>query len=52
MEQVQAVAQLETSYKDMLDVEVYIPISTKVPGQTLSRIQGVGVTGVGDLRIR
>ncbi len=50
--QVQAVAQLETSYKNTLDVEVYIPISTKVPGQTLSRIQGVGVTGVGDLRIR
>ncbi len=49
--QVQAVAQLETSYKDMLDIEIYVPISTKVPGRTLSRIQGVGVTGVGDLRL-
>ncbi len=52
VDQVQAVAQLETSYKDYLDVEIYVPISTKVPGQTLSRVQGVGVTGVGDLRIR
>ena len=50
--QVQAVAQLETKYRDQLDVEIYVPISTKVPGRTLARIQGVGVTGVGDLRIR
>ena len=52
VEQVQAVAQLETSYKDYLDVEIYVPISTRVPGHSLSRVQGVGVTGVGDLRIR
>jgi len=52
VDQVQAVAQLDTSYKDYVDIEIYVPISTKVPGQTLSRVQGVGVTGVGDLRIR
>ncbi len=52
VDRVQAVAQLETSYKDFLDVEVYVPISTKVPGQTLARVQGVGITGVGDLRIK
>lgn len=52
VDQVQAVAQLETSYKDYVDIEIYVPISTKVPGQTLSRVQGVGITGVGDLRIR
>jgi len=52
VDQVQAVAQLETSYKDYLDIEIYVPISTKVPGQTLSRVQGVGITGVGDLQIR
>jgi hypothetical protein len=52
VDQVQAVAQLETSYKDHLDIEIYVPISTKVPGRILDRVQGVGVTGVGDLRIR
>ena len=52
VDRVQAVAQLETSYKDYLDVEIYVPISTKVPGQILDRVQGVGVTGVGDLQIR
>jgi len=52
VDRVQAVAQLETSFKDYLDIEIYVPISTKVPGQILDRVQGVGVTGVGDLRIR
>jgi len=52
VDQVQAVAQLETSYKDYVDIEIYVPISTKVPGRILDRVQGVGVTGVGDLRIR
>ncbi len=52
LDRVQAVAQLETSYKNYLDVEIYVPISTKKPGQILTRIQGVGITGVGDLRIR
>jgi len=33
-------------------VEIYVPIATKVPGRILDRVQGVGVTGVGDLRIR
>ena len=52
VDQVQAVAQLETSFKDYVDIEIYVPISTKVPGRILDRVQGVGVTGVGDLRIR
>jgi len=52
VDRVQAVAQLETSYKDYVDIEIYVPISTKVPGRILDRVQGVGVTGVGDLRIR
>ena len=50
--QVQAVAQVEAKYQDLLDIEVYVPISTAVPGRTLARVQGVGVTGVGDLRIK
>ncbi len=52
VDRVQAVAQLETSYEDYVDIEIYVPISTKVPGKILDRVQGVGVTGVGDLRIR
>ncbi len=52
VDRVQAVAQLETSYQDYLDVEIYVPIATKVPGRILDRVQGVGVTGVGDLRIK
>jgi len=50
VDQVQAVAQLETHYRDMVEIDVYVPISTKVPGQTLARVQGVGVTGLGDYR--
>ncbi len=49
--QVQAVAQLETHYNNILEIDVYVPISTKVPGKTLARVQGVGVTGLGDLRL-
>ena len=52
VDRVQAVAQLETSYKDYVDIEIYVPIATKVPGKILDRVQGVGITGVGDLRIR
>lgn len=48
---VQAVAQLETHWKDFLEIDVYIPISTKVPGKTIDRIKGVGVTGLGDIEI-
>ena len=50
VDQVQAVAQLETHYRDLVEIDVYVPISTKLPGQTLARVQGVGVTGLGDYR--
>ena len=45
---VQAVAQIETPWKDTLEIDIYVPISTKRPGKTLSRVQGVGVTAIGD----
>lgn len=51
VDQVQAVAQLETDYKGALSISIYVPISTKVPGSTLARVQGVGVTALGDLRL-
>ena len=47
---VQAVAQLETNYRSALEIDVYVPIATRVPGTTLARVQGVGVTGLADYR--
>ncbi|MCX7599496.1 MAG: hypothetical protein N2512_11630 [Armatimonadetes bacterium] len=44
--QVKAVALLETHYKNALEVEIYVPISTSVPGKSIARVQGVGVVGV------
>ncbi|MBC7287691.1 MAG: hypothetical protein H5T86_06525 [Armatimonadetes bacterium] len=48
---VQACAALEARYKDVLDVEIYVPISTKKPGKKLDRIQGVGVVAVGKYKL-
>lgn len=44
--QVKAVALLETNFRRALEIEIYVPISTSVPGKTLARVQGVGVVGV------
>jgi len=46
VDQVKAVALLETHFKNTLEIEIYVPISTSVPGKTLARVQGVGVVGV------
>lgn len=46
VEQVKAVALLETNFKRALEIDIYVPISTSVPGKTLARVQGVGVVGV------
>lgn len=43
-----AVAQLETPWEDFLEIDIYVPISTKTPGQFLDRVQGVGVTALAD----
>jgi hypothetical protein len=48
---VQAVAQLETDFRKIVDIEVYVPISTQEPGRTLDRVQGCSVTGIGDFRL-
>ncbi len=50
VDMVQAVAALETHYEKTLEIELYVPVSTKVPGQTLQRIQGVGVVGLAKYR--
>jgi hypothetical protein len=47
----QAVARLDLSFHDALQIEVYVPISTKEPGKKLARVQSVGVTGLGDLKL-
>jgi hypothetical protein len=47
---VNAVAQLETDFKDFVEIEVYVPVSTEDFDKDLGRVQGVGVTGVGDYR--
>jgi len=46
VDKVKAVALLETHFKNTLEIEIYVPISTSVPGKTLARVQGVGVVGV------
>ena len=48
---VKGVAQLETHFKDYLEIDLYVPITTETPGRTLDRVQGVGVNGLGDLRL-
>ena len=45
---VQAVARVETHWKDYLETDIYVPISTRVPGRTLTRVQGCAVTGLGE----
>ncbi len=46
----QAVVQIESRMLKWFEVQIYVPVSTKVPGETITRVQGVAVTGVGDFR--
>ena len=49
--QVQAVAQLESRLAQFGDVEIYVPISTQVPGKRLDRVNECAVVGLADLKI-
>jgi len=49
--QAQAVAQFDMDFSNFLEIDLYVPISTRSPGKVLDRVQGVGVTGLGDLRL-
>ncbi|MCE5240565.1 hypothetical protein LLH23_19060 [bacterium] len=51
VERTQAVAQFSIDFRKFLEIDIYVPISTKTPGKQLDRVQGVGVTGLGDLRL-
>ena len=46
---VQAVAQIESNLSSFGDVEIYVPISTKVPGKTLDRVNECAVVGLADI---
>lgn len=47
---VNAVAQIEADFKDFIEIEVYVPVSTEDLDKDLGRVQGVGVTAMGDYR--
>lgn len=49
--QTQAVVQIEARLLKWFDVQVYVPVSTKKPGKSLDRVQGVAVTALGDYRL-
>lgn len=52
IDQVNAVAQLETHFQDFLEIDIYVPITTNRPGPGgLDRVQEVGVTGLLDIRL-
>ncbi len=46
---VQAVVQIESNLQKFGDVEVYVPISTSVPGTTLDRVNECAVVGLADI---
>lgn len=46
---VQAVVQIESNLQKFGDVEVYVPISTEVPGSTLDRVNECAVVGLADI---
>lgn len=51
--QVQGVALIELNWDKLASVKirVYVPISTKIPGKSLARVQRCNVTAVGDFRL-
>jgi hypothetical protein len=53
VEKVRAVAQLEQSFKMIggVRIKALIPISTKNPGSSISRVPGVGVSAIVDFRL-
>ncbi len=48
---VKAVAQIESRLARFGDVEIYVPISTEVPGKTIDRINECAVVGLADLKL-
>ncbi len=49
---VEGVAQLETHFKNYLEIDLYVPITTDRPGPGgLDRVQQVGITALGDIEL-
>lgn len=48
LDDVVACTQLETSFQDFLEIDIYVPVKTR---GGLDRVQQVGVTGLGDLSL-
>ncbi|MFW6437483.1 MAG: hypothetical protein ACOCZ7_00600 [Armatimonadota bacterium] len=48
LDDVVACTQLETSFRDFVEIDIYVPVRTR---GGLDRVQQVGVTGLGDLRL-
>ncbi len=46
-----AVAQIETTFKDRIRVEILVPIDSENPLQRFKRVQGVGVSAIIDYRL-
>jgi len=52
LETVEGVAQLETHFKNYLEIDIYVPITTDRPGPGgLDRVQQVGVTALGAIEL-
>lgn len=52
VKKVQAVAQLEGDFMGReVRVRALVPISTKNPGRKLDRVEGVGISGIIDIRL-
>jgi len=51
---VQGIGQLELNMKVLgspIEINLLVPISTKVPGRTIDRVKGVGITGLADYKL-
>lgn len=48
LDDVVACTQLEMSFQDFLEIDIYVPVKTR---GGLDRVQQVGVTGLGDLKL-
>ncbi len=48
VKEVQAVTQFSINFRKVLEIDIYVPV--RVSG-SLDRVQGVGVTGLGDLKL-
>ncbi len=52
VKRVQAVAQIESNFAGrQVRIRVLVPISTRNPGKRLERVEGVGISGLLDIRL-